>query len=469
MSTTGRNRPLPAPAAPRSIPDLRTVAFVNITGTSAGWPPATAAGTSEPATHAPTDAVPGDLRAATGPDPSGWQVPAGWEPVADIARRVLADIDPLVDRITDAVVVEITPYRADLVPRDDLRGSVLRNLEALVAGLAERRSPTARERDVRRELGTRRALQGIAVDAVIKAYHVGYRELWQALVAALPPGDEEATTKLLTGATIVWQWVHEVTDAIAAAHAATTRTLEARAVGARQRFIELLVAGDLGGSEARRLVRALDLDQAGGFQVLNIHTTADDLDAVDLQHSLDTLPGRHAVASRGAMVIVVVQDGDIEQVATTIRRRLPDGSIAIGAARPGLPGARASLEDAEQTAAITGAGQVMRFEDAWLWATLAGADERLSRLLAPGRTVADEHPHLVAAVQAFAAAGFSVSAAARSLGLHANTVGYRLDRWHELTGWDPRTFAGLTRSVAALGPVGQRPGDGGRPPGPDGG
>lgn len=413
--------------------------------------------------------MPGDLRAASAPDPSGWQVPAGWEPVADIARRVLTDIDPLVDRITDAVFEEITPYRADLVPRDDLRGSVLRNLEALVAGLAERRAPTAQERDVRRELGTRRALQGVAVDAVIKAYHVGYRELWQALVAALPPGDEEATTKLLSAATIVWQWVHEVTDAIAAAHAATTRTLEARAVGARQRFVELLVAGDLGGSEARRLVRALDLDHAGGFQVLIIRTTADDLDAVDLQHGLDALPGRHAVAARGAVVIVVVQDSDIEEVATTLRRRVPDGSIAIGSERPGLPGARASLEDAEQTAAITASGQVVRFEDAWLWATLAGADDRLSRLLAPGRNVADEHPHLVAAVQAFAAAGFSVSAAARGLGLHANTVGYRLDRWRELTGWDPRSFAGLTRSVAALGPVGQRPGNGGSPPGPDGG
>ena len=134
-----------------------------------------------------------------------------------------------------------------------------------------------------------------------------------------------------------------------------------------------------------------------------------------------------------------------------------------------MPGARASLEDAEQTAAVTRPGQVIRFEDAWLWATLAGADERLTGLLASGRVVADEHPHLAAAVQAFAAAGFSVSAAGRSLALHANTVSYRLDRWYELTGWDPRTFAGLTRSVAALGPIGQRPGNGGSPPGPDGG
>ena len=53
-------------------------------------------------------------------------------------------------------------------------------------------------------------------------------------------------------------------------------------------------------------------------------------------------------------------------------------------------------------------------------------------------------------MDAFAAAGFSVSEASRTLAVHANTVAYRLDRWEELTGWDPRSFNGLVRSVAAL-------------------
>ena len=138
------DRPLPSNDPPRSIPDRGTVAFVNITGIAADDGHGQAAG------------LPGDLRASTAPDTAHWRVPPGWEPVADIARRVLDDIDPLVERITDAVFEEIVPYRDDLVPREDLRGSVLRNLEALIAGLAERRPPTAQERDVRRELGTRR-------------------------------------------------------------------------------------------------------------------------------------------------------------------------------------------------------------------------------------------------------------------------------------------------------------------------
>ncbi|WP_411742559.1 helix-turn-helix domain-containing protein [Rhodococcus sp. IEGM 1318] len=54
------------------------------------------------------------------------------------------------------------------------------------------------------------------------------------------------------------------------------------------------------------------------------------------------------------------------------------------------------------------------------------------------------------AVRAFARSGFSVSAAARDIHLHANSVTYRLDRWQHLTGWDARTLDGLMKSIVRL-------------------
>jgi DNA-binding PucR family transcriptional regulator len=39
-------------------------------------------------------------------------------------------------------------------------------------------------------------------------------------------------------------------------------------------------------------------------------------------------------------------------------------------------------------------------------------------------------------------------------------VKYRLDRWEQLTGWDPRTWDGLTASMVALGLPDPAPGDG---------
>lgn len=396
-----------------------------------------------------TPGLPADLRPVEG----GWdalQVPRGWRPIAAIARTVSAELDPLVDRVTDCIGVEIPAYRQGVVPRDDLRASVLRNIEAILLGLAEHRGPSAEEVAVRRELGSRRALQGLPVDALIQAYHVGYRELWLSLVRALPPGDQRTATKLLTAATTVWQWVHELTDAIAASHAATVRSLEARAVGARQRFVELLVAGDLDGEEATRLCASLGFDPAGSFVATVVQTAPDGLDAPGLQRAVERRPGRHAVAARGTRLVVVSQDTGGDEVVAVCRTELSRPTVGVGAARAGLRGARSSLEDAERTLAVTPAGATGVFEEAWLWAELAKAGERLRPLLEPGVAVAARHPHLAAAVLAFAEGGFSVSGASRRLGLHANTVGYRLDRWHELTGWDPRGFEGLVRSVAAV-------------------
>jgi hypothetical protein len=396
-------------------------------------------------------ALPVDLR---GPAHDPWaalDTPRGWRAVADLARQVHDELPHLTERIVECVAQEIPPYRVGPVPREDLAGSVERNVDMILLGLAEHREPTAEEIAIRRELGTRRALQGMPVDALIGAYHVGYRELWLALVRAVPAGDERSATQLLTAATLVWSWVHQLTGAIAAAHAATVRSIEARAVGARQRFVELLVAGDLGGDEASRLARSLGFDPIGPFVVTVLRAVTDDLDSVALQHAVDDLPGRHAVAARGPLLVTVSQGNeDPDAIVAACRSVFGGASLAVGAERDGLRGARDSLTDAELTLAVTDGGAAGTFDEAWLWATLMGAADRLRPLLAAGAEVADRHPHLAEAVDAFAGAGFSVSEAARRLELHANTVAYRLDRWTELTGWDPRHFPGLVRSVAAL-------------------
>jgi sugar diacid utilization regulator len=43
----------------------------------------------------------------------------------------------------------------------------------------------------------------------------------------------------------------------------------------------------------------------------------------------------------------------------------------------------------------------------------------------------------------------SIAATSHVVRLHANSVTYRLGRWTDLTGMDPRTFSGLVESVIA--------------------
>jgi sugar diacid utilization regulator len=80
---------------------------------------------------------------------------------------------------------------------------------------------------------------------------------------------------------------------------------------------------------------------------------------------------------------------------------------------------------------------------------IASHGAKFSALPAPTRA------HVAATVRAFAAASLNVTTAASDLGLHPNTLRYRLGRIAEQTGHDPRTFAGLVELICVLETEGQ--------------
>jgi sugar diacid utilization regulator len=53
-------------------------------------------------------------------------------------------------------------------------------------------------------------------------------------------------------------------------------------------------------------------------------------------------------------------------------------------------------------------------------------------------------------IRAFAESSLNVKQTARRLGVHTNTVYFRLNRIHKLTGVDPRTFSGTSLLLTAL-------------------
>jgi sugar diacid utilization regulator len=100
---------------------------------------------------------------------------------------------------------------------------------------------------------------------------------------------------------------------------------------------------------------------------------------------------------------------------------------------------------------------VADFSTDWLAATMLPHMDRLQPLTNAGR--AREQSHLRDAVHAYSRHGFSITASAGALHIHPNTMKYRLDRWQQLTGWDPRTLDGLLRSLFSITfPPGQTPG-----------
>jgi sugar diacid utilization regulator len=148
-------------------------------------------------------------------------------------------------------------------------------------------------------------------------------------------------------------------------------------------------------------------------------------------------------------VVILAQDVGPGWLDDLAARLPPGGGLGIGLRRSGLPGAALSVGDAGLALAVASAGRpVIRFADVWAEACLLSEASRLEPLVAAASGTASAHAHLAETVLAFAAADMSVARAADELHLHANSVTYRLQRWGRLTGWDPRTFDGLVRSVA---------------------
>ncbi|MDQ4144191.1 MAG: helix-turn-helix domain-containing protein, partial [Actinomycetota bacterium] len=381
------------------------------------------------------------------------EVPEGWEPIARICRRVLERRLQVSERIVDCILEEIPAYRGG-VPREDLSSSVIRNMEMMFCGVAENRLPSHQELEIRRELGRRRALQGHPIDALLQAYHVGYRELWLELVAEAR-NDEGGRSQelLLTAASTFWGWIQNVTSAVADAYDETVRTRESLAARTRQRFVELVISGDLDSEEMVELSVALGFALDREFQAFCVHPqTLEGNDPRRVQRRILGLEGTHHCVPKGPDLLVVSQGATTTRsVEEAILTALPGAALGVGLARSGLLGARQSIGDAEWALALAVRRKgISRFENDWLPSTLLRAQERLQQPLRPGLKVAPQYPHLAETVKAFSECKFSIAETGRYLSLHPNSVTYRLDRWHELTGWDPRTYAGLAKSLTAL-------------------
>jgi hypothetical protein len=323
-----------------------------------------------------------------------------------------------------------------------------------LAALAERLPPD--EEDLARAvlLGRRRAAQGVPVETVIGAYHVGNRELWRLLRDEPGPSPD----RLLDVAALMWQSVQAITASLAAAHAEVTRALAADEITLQHRLVGLLESGRTE-DEAVQIAAALGFDPDGAFVALVSPVTDADADGTPaLRRAAETLGGRVIGVRSRTSLEVVAQGVDPAALASTLVGLRPGAVVAVGLPRSSLRGAARSLRDAQRVlAASLGAEGIRRFEDHWLAAVLLEHSADLLGLVEARLDTVRANPRLADAVRAFAEDDLSATAAAGRLGVHPNTVMYRLARWQEQTGWDPRTFAGLSSSLLACWLAAARP------------
>ncbi|MEU4532111.1 helix-turn-helix domain-containing protein [Micromonospora ureilytica] len=361
----------------------------------------------------------------------------------EIIAGVADDMDAIAAGLARRLREELAEY--SVVPIEESRDFIVREFRSVFAGMIEGRPPNPDEAAHSRSVGRHRAEQGLPVQTVLSAYHMGTLLAWDEIRARTLARAPELMPELLPVVNALMEALRSFSLSIVEGYETAAATRRTSRVALMQTLLTGLLSGRPDGENQVVAARLFGFDPDGEFQAAC--GPADQWPPDRLGALQDRLMTRTAlVAPAGTSVFLLGQNIPESELA----RLFDAGPMAgFGMVRQGLTGAAESLIDAERALALAERrGEMVRFEDAWLRATVLPHLPRLWPLLDAGP--AASQPHLAEAVNAYAENGFSISEAARFLHIHPNTVKYRLDRWHELTGWDPRTLGGLLRSLFSI-------------------
>lgn len=365
-------------------------------------------------------------------------------PASRLAAEMLRDLDAVVTTVTGRIRARLTSYAEDvggIVHRDDLWWSVRTNLELILRVIAEDRDPTHEEIAARRALGVRRARQQLAVAELVQAFQIGFVEMWNLLSIAAEEAGDDAVRDLLATAGRFWAAMHEISSVVADAHHATSR--EALSETRRKAMAFLLLLTGLPAREevAREEAQSLGLDPWGPMQALvRAPRPGDDL----LRYQ-----ERGVLLVERPDTVVLLQNPSDTGLGPLGAEPGPRG---IGLVREGLTGARDTVQDASRAyqAARALGRSCVRAGDDWFACLVGPHAEQLTPLVAAAVELLDADLRLRETVTAFLDADCRLSATGEAIHVHANTVGYRLDRFADRTGVDPRTQEGAMRARMAL-------------------
>jgi hypothetical protein len=412
------------------------------------------------------------IAAADGPDRAGQDVPrCGGVP---LHQRLLTDLPTLVPAVMARLLDQLPVYAA--LPPEQVRGEITRATEHAIRHFVdvlrtgELPGPALLEEIS--ESSAQRADEGVPLEAVVGAYHLGAEECTTRILAAAEPGD---LPDVLRAQHRLLGYLRLVSCAVATGYVRERQAALGEEQVARQALLSRLLEGGNPQAAADRAGIALP----PGYLVLSIAAGP---------HPDELLPGvnrsvaahrkvrrlRHELErqSRGVTLCALSEDGGIAllpydtpaaELDTADWSRLSrlveqlgricgaELVVAVAAAAPGevAPAARLAAE-VRQVAQGAGRGPgLYRLEDVLLEYQLSRpspARDGLAALLAPlaGR------PELLDTLRAFHAAGFDRRQAATRLRVHPNTVDYRLRKAAALTGLDPARGGDLPMLRAAL-------------------
>ncbi|MEU1288455.1 helix-turn-helix domain-containing protein [Kitasatospora sp. NPDC005856] len=416
----------------------------------------------------------------TSPDtsdrPPDWRIPVIGGIPAD--QRLLGGARELAETVVAALVERVPAYRR--MPREQLTGELTRDTERRVRALAltvRTGIPApADEFTAVREAAARRAEEGLPLDAVLLAHHLGLEVCWEFATRYARDGD---AADLLVLNRLLLDQLRQAATAAGAGYLDGRRPAADRRGAARHSLLGALLAGTPADEAAGRAGLRLPT----GYAVLCL-SIADHPD----ERSPEVDPGiaarrklrrfeaeldhrtrqsaLTALTSTGGLALIPFgpssgpgqDDTDAAPwplLATTLAAaaRAAGAPVLAGAASAApveVPGAAALAYEVLDVARAFGRPPGLhRLDDILLEYQLTRASQARSRLAALLEPLADSGELLIT-LRTHLAGGLNRRHTASALHLHPNTVDYRLRRIAALTGLDPTRPADVPRITAAI-------------------
>jgi DNA-binding PucR family transcriptional regulator len=386
-----------------------------------------------------------------------------------VLDRLAADAPAVALRMADAARAEVAEYAA--VRDAGFGAEVLAHAEEHVHAFVEctrrGRPLSGAELDFVRERGARRARELLSLDALLEAYLIGQRTIWEAIAEAA--GDSPEGLRVARELTAVtFEYTHAINVALAAAYVRERQALTSDSERGRRDLLDRLLAG--GGADGAEMRRAEALGLRPDAQhVVVVAPGPDDGDHLRFVQQALALDDRGAsfVVARNdevtAILPVFVRRGPLEVRAAldlaagrlsrtygvTLQAGVSSVCHALADVGRGYGEAKRALRHAPD------AGAVAIEEIGLLDYLIEQADDSARRLVPPAAhaLMAEDRRQggvLTATLQAYADCDLNVARAAALLVVHPNTVHYRLGRVEGVTGRDPRRLSDLLELLLAI-------------------
>jgi hypothetical protein len=350
--------------------------------------------------------------------------------------------------VTAARIAELPSYRA--IPLCELLPEIRRNCAVALRALRERRLPGPAE-DVSsyEKSGEQRARQGVTLADMLQGWTIGL-EVSRAGAYRQAPRGEQREALLLEAIEIMTSWNTLGMNASAAAHRRVELQLARQELHDVANVVRSVLFGDIGSRQLGQLER-FGVDPTQEHYAIRVRP-GPEFGVADIER---WIAGSRADVRPNGLVALI--DGDVAGFVTYLppERQVPV-TAGVGGPRPLplLPDAFRLASRALEAAAAVGRRGVTGLDTLGLIPAVFDDEDvgaaMLERYVAPLERGGRSGALVLDTVDRYLRNNCEPTPTAAELGVHPNTVRYRVDRFERLTGCSLRQTESLTQAWWAL-------------------